>query len=184
MTELQSQGLEKVSFVERGSILSGTDVTSLGHIFIQGKLAPGNSPGCINADSLIFTSTAALEIEIGGATPCSEYDRVIVAEQLTLNGAVLKLKFLNGYSPDEGATFDILDWGTVTGSFGDFDISEAPLPDTLAWDFSAIATTGVINVIATPVEVSVPFPLASYLGLTALVLISAGFAIDRTIRVS
>ncbi len=63
-----------------------------------------------------------------------------------MTGAKLHVSLLGGYSPEEGATFDILDWtGTQFGLFSDFELPR--LRTGLGWSTSQIETSGVLSVV-------------------------------------
>ena len=128
--------------------ISGTGTIQANHVIIEGTIAPGNSPGCIDfGGNVTFSTSATLLTEIGGLTPCAEYDRITVGNQLTINGAKLEI-VLFGFVPAFGDRFDIMDWGSLTGSFGSIDTSAASLPAPLVWDSSQLYLNGelVVNV--------------------------------------
>jgi hypothetical protein len=127
--------------------VSGNGTVQAGHLVFAGTVAPGDSPGCIDfGGDVTFQSTASLLIELGGTTPCSEYDRITVAGALTLNGPTLQLVLLPGFAPVYGDRFDILDWGGLIGTFGSIDSSAAALPFPLAWDTSELYLAGELRV--------------------------------------
>ncbi len=53
-----------------------------------------------------------LEIELGGTTPGSEFDRLTIAGSATLDGA-LDLSLINGFTPSGGQQFTILTAGSI-----------------------------------------------------------------------
>ena len=127
--------------------VSGTGAVDADHVIIEDVLAPGNSPGCISfGGNVTFSFTATLIMEIEGNMPCSGHDQTSVAGTLTINNATLQIVLLNGYLPQFGERFDILDWGSLTGSFGNIDTSNAPLPHPLAWDSSQLHLSGELVV--------------------------------------
>lgn len=144
-------GLERAHLQPDGTLvvtdrLSGAGTVHAGHVLIEGTLAPGNSPGCISfGGNVTFSASATLLSEIGGPTPCAEHDRISVAGQLTINGAKLEIVLL-GYVPALGARFDIMDWGSLVGSFGTVDTSAALLPAPLIWDISHLYLSGELVV--------------------------------------
>lgn len=134
-----------------GSV-SGTGTIQADDILIEGVLSPGYSPGCINfGGNVTFGITSILITEVGGTTPCTEYDRVDVANQLTINGATLEVILINGFVPAYGDTFDILNWGSLTGSFGAIDTTAATLSYPLQWDTSQLYLTGELIVGVQPI---------------------------------
>ena len=127
--------------------ISGTGEIQADHVIIEGELSPGNSPGCITyGGNVTFSSSATLIIELGGSNPCTEHDQISVANALTVNGATLEVILIGGFVPAYGDTFDIMDWGSFSGSFGTIDNGAASLPAPLQWDTSQLYTTGELIV--------------------------------------
>ena len=121
-----------------------------GDIFFLGDTRPGNSPAIVNfGNNIGFGPTTTLEIELGGTTPGSGYDRVHVAGSLTLGGTLdVNLVDLGTgtFAPQAGNSFDILDWVALSGTF---DAINLPMLDeSLTWDTSQLYTTGVLAVVA------------------------------------
>lgn len=91
-----------------------------------------------------------LVAEIGGLVPCPdpapEYDRYDIPGTLTILGTTLEIVLFNGFVPVLGDRFDILDWGSITGTFGTIDTSAAVLPAPLVWDTSQLYLTGELIV--------------------------------------
>ena len=74
-----------------GSSLEFRDmVTGVGDYFqtvqFSGGFSPGLSPVEVHMDSVIFGPENTLSIELGGLTPGSEHDKLIVDGDLTLDG--------------------------------------------------------------------------------------------------
>lgn len=145
-------------------------VTGSGTRVIRGRVAPGNSPGCVtDQGNVVFEGGARLEIEIGGATPCSGHDQYSVNLSLTLNGPTLNVVLFGGFTPQAGQAFDILNWGTLTGSFS--TVTLPALPPGLSWDDSQLYTQGVLGVIDPMASnADVPLPLWALALLGAAVL--------------
>ena len=131
-----------------GTVTTFDPITGSGRIearsiVIEGILSPGNTPGCIDfSGDVTFNTSSTFLAEIGGTNVCTEYDHVNVANTLTINGATLQVVLVNSYVPVAGQRFDILDWGTIVGSFGVIDTSAAPLTGGLFWDTTLLHTTG------------------------------------------
>ena len=151
------RGLERARLRGDGTLvvsgqISGTGEIQADHVIIEGELSPGDSPGCITyGGNVTFSSSAGLIIEIGGSTPCTEHDQIIVANALTVNGATLKVILIGGFVPMYGDTFDIMDWGSFNGSFGSIDTGAASLPAPLHWDTSQLYLTGELIVDVQPI---------------------------------
>lgn len=127
--------------------ISGQGHIQADHVVFEGTVSPGNSPGCITmGGNATFSSTAVLVMEIGGLVPCSEHDQLSVANDLVINASRLELVLINGFLPQEGQRFDLLDWGTFSGAFGSIDSSNSVLPAHLVWDFSQLDVTGEVVV--------------------------------------
>jgi hypothetical protein len=128
-------------------IVSGSGTISSQRVVIEGTVSPGDSPGCIDfGGDVTFSFTSSLVIEIAGTTPCSEHDRISVTGTLTLNSPALTLVLLPGYTPVYGDRFDVLDWGTLVGGFGNIDAGAAALPAPLVWDTTSLHLTGELAV--------------------------------------
>jgi len=165
--------------------LTGSGRLPPGEWRLASVISPGNSPGCITGENIVLAPTSTLVIEIGGRAPCSEFDRFIVSNRLALNGATLELRLLNGFVPAAGDSFDVLDWGTLEGTFGAVTLAAANLPATLSWDTAALLQSGTLRVIAAntaPVATrTVPIPVWA-LTLGGLALAALGTRVARRPR--
>jgi hypothetical protein len=125
---------------------SGNGCAGTGDVFLEGDTRPGFSAGEMNfGGNVAFGPFAGLEMELGGTVGGDEYDRLEVAGDLT-PGGTLQVVLIDDFTPDIGDTFDILDWGTLTGA--EFDLVELPgLVGRKAWDTSGLYTDGEISVI-------------------------------------
>ncbi len=133
--------------VNNNATLGGSgNVAGLVTVASGGALSPGNSPGVLTVGSLALQSGAQTDIELGGNTRGSLYDAVVSNGTATLNGA-LNVALINNFKPVAGAAFDILDWGTLMGTFS--SIALQPLTGGVAWDTSQLYTTGVLSVVGT-----------------------------------
>jgi hypothetical protein len=114
---------------------------------------------------------ATLEMELGGLLRGGEYDALVVTGAMSLAGT-LDVTLWNGFAPLAGNSFDILDWGTLNGTF-DF-INLPGLDAGLSWDATSLYTTGILSVFSnTPPGPgpSVPAPGAFVLGAIGLGLV-------------
>jgi hypothetical protein len=141
-------GVAEVPALTPAGDVSGTGSLPAGEWRLPGRVAPGNSPGCITGENIVLAPTSTLVIEIGGRAACSQFDRFIVQNRLALNGATLELRLLNGFVPQLGDNFDVLDWGVLEGVFGAVNVTAAQLPATLAWDSAALLQNGTLAVAA------------------------------------
>jgi len=160
-----------------GTLSGHGTVPGTGTRVITGKVSPGHSPGCVtDQGNVVFEGGATLEIEIGGTTPCTQFDRYSVALSLTLNGPTLNVLLINGFVPAAGQRFDILDWGTLTGTFGRVNLP--PLPAGLTWNTAALYTTGELAVVGPPPVAEADVPLPAW----ALGVLGASLAVALGLR--
>jgi hypothetical protein len=122
--------------------------------------------GCVtNQNSVLLDSSATLDLQLGGTTPCTGYDEYSVGGTLTLVQPTLDVTLTNGFVPAAGESFTILSWGSLSGTFG--TVTLPALSAGLTWNTSALYTTGTISVGSS--ESSAPMPL------WALGVLGAGF---------
>jgi hypothetical protein len=93
-----------------------------------------------------FLSTATHVADIAGLVPCDEHDQFTVDDTLDLNSATLEIVLFNDFVPVLGDRFDILNWGTLIGTFGTIDAGGAILQAPLVWDTSQLYLTGELVV--------------------------------------
>jgi hypothetical protein len=124
---------------------SGT-FAGTGTVNFEGDLSPGNSPAAVQfAGDVAFGSDATLQLELGGTSPGSQHDQLVVAGDLGLDGS-LDLSLIPGFAPVAGQSFNILDWfGTRTGTFSSLTL---PSLAGLAWNISQLYTTGELSLAA------------------------------------
>ena len=75
--------------------------------------------------------------------PGTQFDQVHVTGALALDGT-LEVRLINSFMPTVGQSFDILDWGSLTGVFAALDLD--PLAGTLAWNTTELYSDGVLYV--------------------------------------
>lgn len=140
-------GTTNVNF---GSVVKGAGAFGVVNVNQGGVYAPGNSPGVSNATAVEFENTSTsfggpmFEIELAGLAPGTGYDQLHVAGQLSLGGT-LAVSLIDGFTPVVGNSFDILDWGSVSGTFS--SISLPTLGSLLSWNTSQLYTIGVLSVV-------------------------------------
>ena len=132
-----------------GSFRTGDGtITGTGDKFFEGDFILGNSPQVSFATGPISFSVAnRLEIELGGTTP-GDHDKLIVDGLLTFEGGTLDVLLINGFTPEAGDVFDILDWTSLQGGFG--KVLLPGLAGKLFWDTSDLLVTGELRVIPEP----------------------------------
>jgi hypothetical protein len=127
-----------------GSVSGAGGSTGGGDIFFEGGFSPGNSPAAVSLDGPVtFGDTNTLAIELGGTTLGTQYDHVAVTGDLALGG-VLQVLRINGFNFAAGQSFDILDWGNLSGAFSTLQLPT--LADGLTWNTSQLYTSGVLSV--------------------------------------
>lgn len=114
------------------------DLTNAG-----GTLAPGNSIGTTAVSGDYTQNAGTLQIEIASAT---SYDFLDLNGANQEFGGTLQVLLINGYSPAEGASFNILDWDFT--SSGTFALSLPTLAESLAWNTSQLHSAGILSVVA------------------------------------
>ncbi|MCC5833759.1 MAG: hypothetical protein JJU20_03415, partial [Opitutales bacterium] len=101
--------------ISSGETLSGTG-TVKGSLTNQGILAPGNSPGIITVDGNLDNSSGTITIEIGGANPGTQHDKVQVTGTAQLGG-LLEVQLIDGFVPSVGDSFTVLTADSIEGRF-------------------------------------------------------------------
>ncbi|HEY2799603.1 MAG TPA: autotransporter-associated beta strand repeat-containing protein [Chthoniobacterales bacterium] len=108
--------------VNTGGILGGAGAVGSVTVNNGGTISPGDPKTLTVNGDYEQNSGATLTVAIGGTTTGS-YDQLHVTGHATLaDGAVLKLNFINGFAPHTGDTFDLLSFGSLTGSFGTIQV--------------------------------------------------------------
>jgi hypothetical protein len=141
-------GTTNVNF---GAVAKGAGAYGVVNVNQGGVYAPGNSPGISTAASVLFDNAPTivagptLMIELAGVAPGTGYDQLHVTGNLSLGGT-LAVSLINGFTPVAGSSFDILDWGALSGTFASLDLPT--LAADLSWNTSQLYTTGVLSVLA------------------------------------
>lgn len=130
--------------------------TLIVHTFdnLGGTIEPGDSPGILtiaaSADpalpgTYVQGAGATLEIEIGGASPGSQHDQLIIEGNATLDGK-LRVTAIDGFSPQVGDSFTILTAASVVGTFSDVDQVAFPSQRTVEIDYQSASV--VVRVVS------------------------------------
>jgi hypothetical protein len=125
-----------------GNVSGPGSFTGTGTAVFLASLSPGSSPAIVNFAGNATLGTS-LAMEIGGLTAGTNYDRLNVAGQLTIGGA-LTVSLISGFTPGPGASFDLLNWGSVAGTFSSISLPSLPVGQ---WDTSDLYTNGVLSVV-------------------------------------
>jgi hypothetical protein len=115
---------------------------SFDNVTFTGTFSPGLSPAIVSGSNITLAPSSTLEIELGGNSPGSGYDKLDVSGTLTLGGALV-VKLINGYVPTVGDTFDFLDWGVLSGTFSSVTLPN--LGPNFAWNASQIYSSAPLK---------------------------------------
>ena len=127
--------------VNNGGTLNGTGTSAAGvTVNSGGVFAPGTSPGTITVGGLTMTPGGTLNFELGPTA----YDHIVASGNASLAG-ILNVSLVAGFTPTAGSTFNILDWGTITGTFTSLTL---PSLAGLSWNTSQLYTSGVLSIVS------------------------------------
>jgi fibronectin-binding autotransporter adhesin len=128
----------------RTGTLTGSGGTVQGNVVNNGRIAPGAPVGNLTIDGYL-DNDGVLAFELAG--PAS-YDQLLITGQTFLDGK-LEVTLIGGYMPAAGSLFNILDWGSTTGTF---DVLDLPALDGgKTWNTSQLYTAGVLTVTGAPI---------------------------------
>ena len=134
-----------------------------GNVTFAGGYLPGHSPDAVNFQNLTLTGTNTLFMELGGTTPDSQYDQLLVGGVLNLSGT-LSVSLSNSFQPTAGNLFDLFNWSGLTGHFSILDLPS--LTSGLVWDTSDLYTTGILAVETATPPAPADFTATAQPGLT------------------
>jgi len=131
--------------VSTGGLLTGTGTVGGVVSNTGGDVAPGASAGLLTVDG-DYTQGASgtLQIEIGGTTSGTEYDKLVVTGTAFLAGT-LDISLIGGFEPQMGNNFEILTAATVSGTFDTVLGTSLPSGDTLTVIYSPTAVTLTVS---------------------------------------
>jgi CSLREA domain-containing protein len=96
--------------------LSGAG-TIVANVTSAGSVGPGTSPGILTINgNYTQVSGGILNIEIGGTTVETQFDRLAVTGSVSLAGT-LNATLINGFTPASGQSFQYLTFGSRNGDF-------------------------------------------------------------------
>jgi subtilase-type serine protease len=137
---------DKILIQEEGELHGNGTIT--GNVQNGALVAPGPLPGRMTiAGNYSQIASGTLLIDLGGRTAVTEYDQLSVTGNSMLDGT-LSVALIDGFAPKLGDSFDILDWGTLSGMFSTLQLPALNMG--LAWDTSQLYTTGAISVATVP----------------------------------
>ena len=122
------------------------DGTIVGNVLIGfGTVRPGSPIGTLGVVGQFEpTPSGILRFEVGGTTPGTQYDRINVQGHAILGGELL-VELVNGFNPQAGDSFDILDW--TTSQVDGFTYYGLPNLPGRSWDISQLFTSGMLRVV-------------------------------------
>jgi hypothetical protein len=125
---------------------AGGGIGGGGSTYFEADISPGFSPAAVTfATDVTLGTNAKLNIELGGTTAGTQYDQITVTQLLTLGGT-LNITLINGFVPQFGQTFDILNWTTLSGTFANVVLPS--LTSGWTWATTQLYTTGIIGVMS------------------------------------
>jgi hypothetical protein len=129
------------------SVTGGGKYSGTGTAVFNASFSPGNSGTATVTfgGKANFAAGSTINIELGGTVPGAQFDAIHVTGQLAVAGG-LAVSFITpgSYSPQSGDSFDILDWGTLAGTFATMNLPS--LPGGLTWNTGQLYTTGVLSI--------------------------------------
>ncbi len=90
-----------------GGILAGSGKLGAVTVSNGGIIAPGNSPGVLSTSDLTFEEGGIYEFEIAGNSE-GQYDQINVTGTVTLGNGTLRAILLDGFKPEQGKSFVII----------------------------------------------------------------------------
>jgi hypothetical protein len=100
--------------------------------------------GTFTTGAATLASSGTLAIGLSGTTRNTQYGALAATGAVSLAGTLVVS--LNSFAPAVGNSFDILDWGNLSGTFSSLTLPA--LSAGRAWDTSHLYTTGVLSVVA------------------------------------
>jgi len=131
-----------------GGVLSGT-----GSKYYEAGYSVGDSPGVARDEGYVtFGADAVVQMEIGGLGAGSGdgfHDQMVVGRELSFGGTLTLVSWA-GFTGQAGQSFDLFDWGSVSGQFDRIDTSGLRLVAGTRLDTSRLYVDGSISVTAVP----------------------------------
>lgn len=124
-----------------GGVLKGGGTVQATVTNTSGTVQPGTSVGGLTINGGYTQDTsAALSIELGGLTPVTQHDQLIVTGTANLGG-LLRVDAVNGFTPALGQTFVILTCGTRNFAFNGIQVFNFPPGLTVTAQYNATNVT-------------------------------------------
>jgi Dockerin type I domain len=124
----------------------GVGVSTISVPFVNmGTIAANSGTLVFNGSPLILGSASTLQFQISGPQPATQYGKIDVKGTLTAAGT-LQVSLAGGFTPTVGNSFDILDWGSISGAFSMIELPT--LTNGAAWNTAQLFSTGNITVVS------------------------------------
>jgi|GEM_PF-4515988 len=98
------------------SLLNGANFNTDRDFASPGKLVLGSESQLEVAGSFVLSPSSQVTVQIGGTPASGNYGALNVEDTATLNGA-LTISLVNGFAPQQGQTFDLASFVTLSGTF-------------------------------------------------------------------
>lgn len=145
-----------------GGTLMGTGRVGPSVLNLGGTIRPGFSPGTLHIDGSYTDVGGHIQIEIGP----NGGDFIDVAGDLSLSGTSIEFRFIDGFAPDAGFSYDFIDAdGSVT--LDQLSFSFSGLQPGFSFSVGAPGADGVLTFVARTDGVALPEPPAAALLLLA-----------------
>jgi hypothetical protein len=120
-----------------------------------GLLEAGTPIGTTDLEKSYDLTDGGVQVELAGTQKSTQYDCLKVRGGLDLSagGSYLKISLASGFVPQPGDRFDVLDAGSIIGTFS--SVIRPSLANGNAWNFTKLYSTGEISVNYPP---AVPAP--------------------------
>ncbi|QQE13457.1 hypothetical protein JD969_08375 [Planctomycetota bacterium] len=149
------------SVVIFGQFTGTGSITGGGTTYIEGELAPGNSPGLMDiTGDIVLSDDANAQMELAGNIIGDEYDALTINGDLSLDGT-LELLLIDGFNPLAGDAFQLFEATNIEGQFASLLLPT--LIGNLSWDTTQLNTQGLISVIPEPTSLLLFTSFASLL---------------------
>lgn len=101
-------------------------------------VAPGDGIGTLSTFSNVqFLAGSTLQIEVASTTDLEQLH--VGAGLLLANNVSLEINLLNGFVPQVGDVFEVLEFNSSLGQFSNINVPDVPGGE---WDFSQLTTEG------------------------------------------
>ncbi len=109
-----------------------------------GLISPGTSPGILTINGSLNQTAGRIVLEIGGTEPGTSHDQLVITGDFNFTGGVIELVFTDGFAPQAGQTFELMDIGGASN--GTPVVNVRGLEP--GWDFAMVRDpeTGVLKV--------------------------------------